>query len=251
MKLLTVTLVAFAFAGCGTSSTTVADAGGSPLSPEAQTAKLCGDVVAPFCDALFACCTDPQTQTSFGGTADACKTKFAASCTKDIGGAILPVAKAGATALDETRLAACVASLRSMKAGGAACTRPPQFVVLQDCVAAFQGKIAPGAACDASTLPDMQFVTCNAGTCKNGTCTAYLTAGAACDPTANNFAAAGCNFPDGYTCTGAGTVGKCVRRGAVGDPCDGKSQGFSCESMSCGVDGKCVAPTAAGLCKGG
>ncbi|HEX7604385.1 MAG TPA: hypothetical protein VF316_22355 [Polyangiaceae bacterium] len=122
---------------------------------------------------------------------------------------------------------------------------------LQDCVAAFRGQLAPGAVCDASKLPDMGFVPCKAGTCKNGTCSAYLAAGAACDPTQNNLAAAGCNFPDGYTCTGTGTVGTCVKRGAVGDVCDTKSSGFSCESMACGLDGKCMAPPADLLCKGG
>jgi len=251
MKLFPLAVLAVVFAGCGTSSTSTTDAGGNPLTPEAQTAKLCDDVTAPFCDALFACCADPQTQARFGGSADACKTSFAATCQKDLGGRILPVAKTGATVLDPTRLAACVASLRGMKGGGAACSRPPQFVLLQDCVSAFQGTLAPGAACDASTLSDMQFVTCKAGTCKNGTCNAYLASGAACDPTQNNFSAAGCNFPDGYTCTGTGTVGTCVKRGAVGDVCDTKSGGFSCESMVCGLDAKCIAPTVDSICKGG
>ncbi len=251
MKLRTVALLAFAFAGCGTSGTTVADPGTGPLSADAQTAKLCSDVVPPFCDAIFACCVDPQILGRFGGSADACKTQFAASCKKDLGDKILPSATSGATVLDPARLAACVASLRGMKGGGAACTRPPQFVLELDCIAAFRGQLAPGTVCDASMLGDIQYVPCKAGTCKNGTCNAYLTAGAACDPTANNFSAAGCNFPDGYTCTGTGTVGTCVRRGVVGDVCDVKSSGFSCDSMACGLDGKCVAPTADGLCKGG
>jgi len=253
MKLLPWSVLALVFAGCGSSSSTTTADGGSttPLTPDAQTAKLCSDAVAPFCDALFACCADPQTLARFGGSADACKTTFAASCKTDLGDAILPSAKAGATVLDESRLAACVASLGGMKAGGAACTRPPQFVLIQDCVDAFRGQLAPGAVCDASKLPDMGFVPCKAGTCKNGTCNAYLAAGAACDPTQNNLSAAGCNFPDGYTCTGTGTAGTCVKRGAVGDVCDTKSSGFSCESMACGLDGKCMAPTADLLCKGG
>jgi hypothetical protein len=138
-----------------------------------------------------------------------------------------------------------------MKAGGAACTRPPQFVMELDCVAAFQGKLATGASCDASTLHDTEFVPCKAGTCKSGTCSAFLASGAPCDPTTNNTAAGGCNFPDGYTCSGTGTVGTCRRRGATGDPCDGASRGFSCDSMSCGLDGNCTAPTADGICKGG
>ena len=122
MKLLPWSVLALVFAGCGSSSSTTTADGGSttPLTPDAQTAKLCSDAVAPFCDALFACCADPQTLARFGGSADACKTTFAASCKTDLGDAILPSAKAGATVLDESRLAACVASLGGMKAGGAA-----------------------------------------------------------------------------------------------------------------------------------
>jgi hypothetical protein len=65
----------------------VADADGNPSTPEAQTTKFCADVVAPFCDALFACCVDPQTLDLYGGSVAACNTKFAASCKTDIGDA--------------------------------------------------------------------------------------------------------------------------------------------------------------------
>ncbi len=245
-------LVAVACSNSGSAARRRADGGGaSALAPAEQTAKLCDDVVAPFCDALFACCTDPQTLGKFGGSVAACNTKFAASCKSDIADAILPLAKLGATILDETRLSACVASLRRMKAGGTSCTRPPLWVVETDCVAAFQGQLTNGAPCDASMLSDMAYLPCKAGTCRGGACAAFRASGAACDPSTNNTAAGGCNFPDGYTCSGAGNVGSCTRRGALGEACDGKSSAFSCDSMSCGQAGTCTAPTADRLCSGG
>jgi hypothetical protein len=223
----------------------------SVLTPAEQTAKLCDDVAAPFCDALFACCADPQTLGKVGGSVAACNTQFAASCKHDIADAILPTALAGATVLDTTRLSNCVDLLRGMKAGGAACTRPPRFVVELDCIAAFRGQLDDGAACDASMLHDIAFVPCKAGTCQRGTCRAFLAKGATCDPATNNTAAGGCNFPDGYNCSDRGTVGSCMPRGALGDACDTKASSFSCTSMSCDPSGTCIAPTGDRLCAGG
>jgi hypothetical protein len=250
--LLAGALLLLAAAGCSSGGGS-AHGGASALTPAEQTQKLCDDVAAPFCDALFACCTDPQTLGKVGGSVAACNTQFPASCKRDIADAILPSAMAGATVLDETRLSACVDLLRSMKAGGAACTRPPVFVVELDCVAAFRGQLDNGASCDASMLHDIAFVPCNAGTCERGTCHAFLASGAACDPAANNTAAGGCDFRDGYNCsaTTTATVGSCVRRGALGDGCDTKASSFSCSSMSCDPSGTCVAPTGDRLCSGG
>lgn len=241
-----------AAAACGNDGPRDTLNGVSIATPSEQTAKFCDEVVAPFCDALFACCTDPQRLAKFGGSVAACNTQFAASCKSDIADAILPTVKLGATVLDEIRLAACVNSLRSMKSGGAACVRPPLFVVESDCVAAFRGQLASGATCEASALHDMEFVPCKAGACKAGTCNAFLANGAACDPSTNNTAAAGCNFPDGYTCSGTGNVGTCKPRAALGEACDIDSSGFSCLSMSCGGPGAtCSAPTGDQLCSGG
>lgn len=247
--------VAFiALAACGSSSTTtpidasIGDGALSTLTPEQQTAKLCDDIVPSFCDALFGCCSDPTTQAQFDGSAAACKTKLASSCKTDLGDPILASVKAGVTVLDPTRLAICVAKLSSMKAGGAACVRPPQYVLL-DCVDAFRGQLAPGAACDASTLPDMHYVPCKDGACTSGVCAAFIPSGGACNPQNDNSAAAWCNYADGYSCFGSGTTGTCMPRGAVGASCTTGSA-FSCESAAC-VSGKCIAPSADLLCKGG
>jgi hypothetical protein len=236
--------------GMGTATSTGT---GGALTPDAQVAKLCADVVAPYCEALFACCMDPMILANVGGTVEGCKTKTASECTNDAGQGILPQVKAGNTTLDPTRLAACVARLQGMKAGGAACTRPPTFVLQLDCITAFQGTIAPGAACDATDLHDDEFLPCKDGVCTGGKCQAFLASGAACDPSQNNFAAGGCNYPNGELCVGTGTVGKCGPQGAVGDACGdaGHDKSFSCASMSCGPAGTCIAPTADGLCSAG
>jgi hypothetical protein len=171
-------------------------------------------------------------------------------CTTDSSGGILAQAKLGNTVLDEARLAACVSTLVSMKAGGAACVRPPWFVLQLDCATSFQGTIAPGAACDDSMLPDQGYIPCKDGVCVNGKCKAFIASGAACDPSQNNTAAAGCNYAKGELCIGTGTTGQCGPQGEVGDACGdpGQDKSFSCKSMSCGPDGKCIAPTANGIC---
>ena len=239
--------------GSGGTSTSASTGTGEPLTPAAQVAKLCDDIVTPYCEAILACCTDPTTITNVGGTVDGCKTKFSADCAKDIGEGILAQAEAGNTALDQARLAACVTSLEGMKAGGASCSRPPTFVVLLDCVTAFQGTLAPGAACDATNLHDNEFIPCKEGVCDNGKCVAFLAAGAACDPSQGLFAAGGCNYVKGELCAGAGATGKCIQQGAIGAACanPGKDKSFDCKSMSCGPTGTCIAPTAKGVCSSG
>jgi hypothetical protein len=238
--------------GTSTSASTSTGTGGS-LTPAAQVAKLCDDIVAPYCEAILACCTDPSTITNVGGTVDGCKTKFSADCAKDIGEGIVEQAEAGNTVLDQARLAACVASLEGMKAGGASCSRPPTFVVLLDCVTAFQGTLAPGAACDATNLHDNEFIPCKEGVCDNGKCAAFLATGAACDPSKGLFAAGGCNYIKGELCFGAGATGKCAPQGAIGAACanPGKDKSFDCKSMSCGPTGTCIAPTVNGVCSSG
>ena len=235
----------------GTSATTSTSTGGT-LTAEAQVAKLCDDIVTPYCEAILACCTDPTTVANVGGTVEGCKTKLAADCAKNLGEGILPQAEAGNTVLDQARLAACVSSLEGMKAGGAACTRPPTFVLQLDCVTAFQGTLAPGAACDVSKLNDNEYIPCKEGVCASGKCVAFLPSGAACNPSAGNFIPGGCNYVNGERCNGAGVMGTCGPQGAIGALCwdAGKDKSFTCKSLSCGPAGTCIAPTASGLCSG-
>jgi hypothetical protein len=236
-----------------TGSTTASTGTGMVLTPEAQAAKFCDDITAPYCEALFACCTDPMKLMSAGGTVADCKTKFATDCAMQIAGPILDQIKAGATALDETRFGVCISKLTGMKSGGAACTEPATLLLEDECVASFQGTIAPGAACDSTNLHDDEYIVCKDGVCDTGTCKAFLASGAACDPTMNDQAAAGCNYPNSELCVGTGTVGKCGPAGDIGAACayPDKDKSFDCKSRSCGLDGKCIAPTAYGLCTSG
>lgn len=238
----------------GTSTGTSASTGtGSTLTAADQVAKLCDDIVTPYCEAILACCTNPTTVANIGGTVEGCKTKLAADCAKNLGEGVLQQAEAGNTVLDEARLAACVSDLASMKAGGAACTRPPTFVLQRDCVSAFQGTLAPGAACDVAKLSDNEAIPCKEGVCDSGKCVAFLPSGAACNPSAGNFLPGGCNYVNGERCNGAGVMGTCGPQGAIGALCwdAGKDKSFTCKSLSCGPAGTCIAPTAIGLCSSG
>ena len=236
----------------GASASTSTGTGGS-LSPAAQVAKLCDDIVTPYCEAILACCTDPATVANVGGTVEGCKTKLATDCAKNLGEGILPQAEAGNTVLDQARLAACVSNLESMKAGGASCSRPPTFVLQLDCASAFQGTLAPGAACDATNLQDKEYIPCKEGVCDSGKCVAFLPSGAACNPSAGNFIPGGCNYANGERCNGAGVMGTCGPQGEIGALCwdAGKDKSLTCKSLSCGPAGTCIAPTANGLCSSG
>lgn len=233
----------------GSMMTTTTGTGGA----SAQLATWCGDIGAPYCEALFACCTDQAKLDQAGGSVSACKAKFATSCQTDFGGWFNPRIQAGETVLSEAALATCVSSLVAMKGGGAACTRPPTFVFELDCVAAFKGTIAAGAACDSSNLPDTDYIICDGGRCDQGKCLAFLATGADCDPSMDNSYAAGCNFPAQEHCVGTGATGKCGPIGKVGDDCapPDHDKTYNCYSMSCGPAGKCVDPTVDGICAGG
>lgn len=238
--------------GGGDTGTSASTSTGGSLTPEAQVAKFCKDLAVPYCVSLFACCTDQMKLDLEGGTLEGCKTDFADDCPGNLSG-ILEQVKAGTTFLDQGLLSACVAKLDGMKGGGAACTAPPTMVMELECPAAFQGNLAPGAACDSTNLHDQSYIPCHDGVCESGKCKAFIAAGAACDPSQNNSAAAGCNYPKGELCIGTGTTGKCGPRQPVGDACGdpGHDKSFSCESLSCGPDGKCIAPTVIGVCASG
>ncbi|MEP7120184.1 MAG: hypothetical protein ABJE95_04700 [Byssovorax sp.] len=237
--------------GNGGSMTTTTTAGSGGAGSE--LAKFCDDIDAPYCEALFACCTDQAKLDLAGGTVSGCKTKFATSCATDFGASFSPHLQNGDTVLNAAALAACVSSLTAMKGGGAACTRPPTFVLELDCVAALKGTIAPGAACDSTTLHDTEYVICDKGNCDQGKCKAFLATGATCDPTMDDTYAAGCNFPAQEHCVASGAMGKCGPIGSIGDACTppDHDKTFSCYSMSCGPAGQCIDPTADGICAGG
>ena len=239
--------------GAGGETTTTTGGSSSTGGVSDEIATWCGDIGAPYCEALFACCTDQMKLDQAGGSVSACKAKFATSCPAEFGAWFTPHIQAGDTVLNDPALASCVSSLVAMKSGGAACTRPPTFVFELDCVAAFKGTIAPGAACDSTSLPDTDYIICKGGRCDQGKCLPFIATGAACDPSMDNSYAGGCNFPAQEHCVGTGAVGKCGPIGKVGDACapPDHDKTYNCYSMSCGPAGKCVDPTANGICAGG
>lgn len=227
--------------------------GGDAGAPDAyaQSEKFCDAVVGPVCDAYFACCTIQHSLDTHGGTVENCKTKLALECRTTLTVSFIPQIEAGNTVLDEARLAACVADLKAMATGGGACSSPPMFKFELDCIAAFRGTIAPGGACDGVDLHDTDFIPCRGGSCEENKCRPFLKSGDACDPT--SISKGSCNFVEGEWCIGSGTNARCAPRAAIGEDCadPNHDKAFTCISMSCGPDGKCIAPTVFGRCSEG
>src|SRR5688572_12288861 len=131
--------------GAGASSST-GFGGGTPVE------IWCEATSDALCEALFACCTDARVLGSVGGTLEACKMQLDEECVPNVQSEIGGLFDTGSSVLDEGKLAACVAELADLAAGGAACTQPPLWVYHTECISAFEGQIAPGDAC--VTTPD-------------------------------------------------------------------------------------------------
>lgn len=253
MTYLTSTLGAVALSALSAMTFIACNGSGGALTPEEQIARFCDDSIPPVCEVLFDCCTDPSALQGYG-TASGCKTILSDSCNSTLKDALLPQITAGNIELDETLLAACVARLEGMKAGGAACVEPSLFTFTLDCFAAFQGTIAPGAPCDVSkfSLGAVAFVPCEDGICQDGKCQAFLATGAACTPGLKDPGVGPlCNFANDEWCIGSGKTGHCGPRGSVGEACGAPDEAtLACQSTLCGPDGKCAAATAKQLCDG-
>jgi hypothetical protein len=211
------------------------------------TEELCGAIAAPFCEALFACCSAPVILEAYGGKVDACKATMSADCLGDAAAKIEASIAAGHTILDEAQLDQCVKKLEAMSGGGAACIEPPRLVLLTDCVSAYRGQIAPGDACTWSP-DDLSFAHCKDGLCQQGSCAPFVATGATCaaSPDADGF----CNYTKGEWCIGNTPMGTCGPRGDIGAACNNPgSATYECKSKNCGQDGKCAAPTPEGSCE--
>jgi hypothetical protein len=211
------------------------------------TKELCGAIAKPFCDALFACCTASLVLEAYGGKAETCEAKVSADCLGDAAAEIEASIAAGHTILDAAQLDQCVKKLEALSEGGAACLEPPRMILLTDCVTAYRGQIAPGDACTWSS-DDLSFVHCKDSLCQEGSCVPFVATGAACsaNPDANGF----CNYTKGEWCLGESSMGMCGPRGDIGAACNHPgSTTYECKSKSCGLDGKCAAPTPEGICE--
>ncbi len=210
-------------------------------------ARFCNAVRDPFCEALFACCDDPQVLGQYGGSVAECKQIWSGCEGWLEGDGIAALLASGQTALSDAKLDTCSCKLREMSAGGAACTEPPRILLLTGCYSAFEGQVPPGEACGVATS-DISFTECKDGECQAGTCAPYIESGAACTPFSGQQL---CDYADGEWCQTDGATAACAPRGEIGDPCGYPEQfSMTCRSMVCGADGTCLPPGHPALCAG-
>jgi hypothetical protein len=217
-------------------------------SPADVVNQFCQTAGTAFCDALFACCTDPALIMSWYDSIGICKINratpdclwsagFDDSYDHGIRGAL----EAGTLHFDQAKFDACVAGLKSMAAGGAACTAPVSSFFDYFCASAFQGEGAPGDACtpDARKVvqPELSFLPCKAGRCEQGKCVPFIKLGDTCSVVSSTDAPADqyCNYVNNEACRwdyGTGT-GTCTSLGKTGDACDPQQPWDTCISGNC------------------
>jgi hypothetical protein len=174
---------------------------------------FCSQLMPAYCEALFACCTDPEILSDSGGTVEGCNAEREDECTTPLREELGPHLAAGEIELDEGRLAACVERLEAMAPGGAACSEPVWPIAQWECLGAFVRRdvlfTAIGDACSATAPP--------------------------------------CDLAAGQWCID----GICALRRDIGDDCAPAGDAEQCRSLWCGADGHCAAPTSAMLCADG
>lgn len=212
-----------------------------------ELTSFCDAVVAPFCEALFACCTQQTELDNFGGTVNQCKTQFHDEClTMGSNAGIDTLLASGDTLLDSLELADCVADLGALSSN---CTQPPKYT-LHRCWGAFDGQVLPGGDCGAADA-DMSWIECQDGTCYSGSCIASLESGAGCLTGANPPAY--CNLGDSEQCVTDGIMlPVCGEPLGEGASCVVNSNGYQyqCWSLYCS-NGQCQLPTTDMLCEDG
>jgi hypothetical protein len=228
--------------------------------------NVCRSLIVPFCEAMSACC---QMQ---GDPSDVefnlCEEGFlhganspAPYCWNAADRDRLERAlRTGIVVFDQAQFDTCLTGLKSMSAGGAACTWAPTSFLLASCLSAFQGQIAPGEACTWTEFTFESVIPCKDGRCEHGECIPFLKTGDSCDarnPTdvvANKV----CNYlreeacrispPDGGGGgggAGAEIMGTCGPKGDIGDACYGRNepQGWrECKSRTCDATAQCILP---------
>lgn len=225
-----------------------------PDSPAHAVTTFFSAVAAPFCEALYACCTDQRFLEDFGGsTLDGCKARWADGA--GLGGSALLALKTslvnGHTVFDQTQVDPCLARLNarllSTPAGRAACVEPAPFLLLNTCLGgAFRGQLDPGATCSAwPGMPeDLSFAACKDGRCVNGKCVPFLKTGDACHISVrtSDFPDTLCNFIQEEWCRDAPEqIGICGPRIDVEDVCNpGNDVAYLCKSLECAQNHTCA-----------
>src|SRR5689334_12330407 len=78
--------------------------GGTIYDGMTVTKEFCGAVAAPFCGALFACCSAVVVLDAYGGTVDTCTEMLSANCMGDTAPKVEGSIAAGHTILDTAQL---------------------------------------------------------------------------------------------------------------------------------------------------
>lgn len=246
--------------------TTSTGAGGGNAAG-ATVDMWCNTVYTALCDAAKACAPDDLTCQCYPMEGAANRFWF---CDKNyiVRKKLEDALQTGTTRFDQARFDECLARLKVLSATGPACAESPWSLAYTICLGAFQGQLAPGAACgdwgyywnDYATLP------CKDGACDNGVCVAYRKLGDPC-PVALwlglSHADTLCNFRKQEWChgdpdagaSGAGggdggtaAMGICAPAGDIGAPCHPDSRG-ECKSIVCDeATGTCVAAPAGQAC---
>jgi hypothetical protein len=262
---LTATTIGISFAGCSSDDDrpkrvgpgTAAGTGGSTASssgngtggiggaPRDDLDAWCKAVYPAFCEAVFACCDDPQVLDDLGSVEECASPANISDCNA---GNIRDIFDAGLTELNTAKLDACVAELEAM--AGGTCTKSPWHSLLL-CYGALEGQVEAGESCsDYSLDDDISFVLCQDGLCNNGECEAFLPAGATCEHSGDLGT---CHIHEGQACVDDGAGGlECGDPAPIGGSCVEYSSSFDlqCESLNCDND-TCAAPDGADLCDPG
>ena len=235
--------------GSGSGSTSAAGVGGASA---AAVREYCDATAGPFCEAVFACCA---TASNGYGTVETCKQRFrysGESCLWGGGQYYEASIDAGHTGFDQAKLDACVAHLKSMSAGGAACVQAPAAFYKGICPTVFQGQLAPGEPC--TWLPGIlqNTATCMHGYCDKftNTCVRLAQPGELCNADAPP-PYPNCEYGQEVICSNQpypnGPL-TCVHLGDIGEPC---VQQADCKSFNCDTtSGTCAPPEGVGLCLG-
>jgi hypothetical protein len=259
--------------GTSSSTTSAGNATGSTSSggdtPSAVIDMYCNTVARQFCEADAACNLVPSLQ-AFKLGIDGCMqvvfSGYPQICAHDRMRAELEASlQAGTTVFDQVQFDTCLALLKTMTSGGAACVTAPVKILATTCLTAFRGQGAPGDTCsfplyDMEGVGESATLPCKDGRCENGSCVPFLKTGDACDIRINQLRSRSatmlCNFPNGQVCwtpPGAGgagggggaggsePMGTCRLHGEFGEACD-RQNTCACSSENCDATGKCALP---------
>lgn len=235
-----------------TSATGSSSASGIGGAGTAAVAEYCNATSEAFCEAYFACCPDPNDLSLAGGTVEDCKKLYGYGgfrCTPGNAELYAASVEAGHTLFDRASLHACVAYLKAMAVGGAACVEPPRTYLLNICsTRVFQGQLTLDETCVGIPAPTVQKAVTSE--CKHGYCDK---ATRTCQPLAQlgepclQGNAWDCEQGEYLVCDELPDAGfTCLNHGDVGEPCTLASQ---CRSYNCDMmTGTCGLPDAYIVC---